>query len=289
VIAPRKNIFIGMFELTKRVLTDQHPDCLVHWKDEVVFGTYQLDSESQNKSGSVQFLERGHKIPLESGVLDLKAHKDYLVGCTSRGSLFSTDQENLLSEMQVHSSCASMVSLRDSTCFVSFLDGSIATVDLNLQTVTSLQKVNPYEIWSVHNDQDLLFVPKFMGRLEIRDVRIESSIKTIEKHTQDICSISTQENLLMTGSFDEGLCLSDLRNFKTIERVEFTGGVWRHHRTQKGIAAACMQSGFQFFSEGKLECYPTSSLAYGLEVLAEEFIVCSFYSSELLFVGLSKT
>lgn len=170
-----------------------------------------------------------------------------------------------------------------SSAFVSFINGSVCTLDIPTAQLVHTKEYNSYEIWCVLATESLLFVPGSEGELTVYDRCTDNCVFSLHAHHSDITSIALDGHSLSTGSYDGSLRTYDIRSRRELATVQFPGGVWRHLPSGRGWLAACMEEGFHYKSAVDSFMLPTTSLAYSLaEIFPNNYIGCSFYSQEVL-------
>ncbi|GFU30005.1 diphthine methyltransferase [Nephila pilipes] len=116
-------------------------------------------------------------------------------------------------------------------------------------------------------------------RLKGWDTRnLSSAIFINKRHSMGVTSISKSklnEHLLVTGSYDETVCLWDVRSMKIpVSEISLNGGIWRlkwHPFNPAYLLSASMHNGFHILSIDncnlKLEAHydKHESLAYGVD------------------------
>lgn len=108
--------------------------------------------------------------------------------------------------------------------------------------------------------------------------------------------LNHKENMLFVGSYDENLCLYDVRNFKkSLDEINLNGGIWRLKKSPKNenfLLTACMYHNFSIIDcSEKLsliaEYNEHQSICYGCDWSHQQhdnyqfFATCSFYDHKL--------
>lgn len=103
-----------------------------------------------------------------------------------------------------------------------------------------------------------------------------------------VCCHPTKENYLLTGSYDDFLCLWDLRTVKNpLLDINLGGGVWKikfRPKDPSKILCACMYNGWALLNDDDLSIKQTvnidGSLLYGVDWSPDSdnfFVCCTFY------------
>lgn len=108
--------------------------------------------------------------------------------------------------------------------------------------------------------------------------------------------LSHKENTVFVGSYDEKLCLYDLRNLKnSLDEINLNGGIWRIKKSpndENVLLTACMYHNFSVidcssqlsligeYNEHKSICYGCDWSTQKLDH-KQYFAACSFYDQRL--------
>ncbi|XP_020097508.1 diphthine methyltransferase [Ananas comosus] len=171
---------------------------------------------------------------------------------------------------------------------VGLSDGSISVISLRESQLHVLQSwlAHEFELWATSFDifhQHLLYAGSDDCHFSCWDLRQNPSslvFQNAKSHKMGVCCITQSpldQNILLTGSYDEFLRVWDIRSTtKPVNEksIHLGGGVWRikHHPYISGLVlAACMHGGFAVVKIGEgdvslLETYSKhESLAYGAD------------------------
>lgn len=132
--------------------------------------------------------------------------------------------------------------------------------------------------------------------LNIWDVRLDQKVKSTKRDAGVTSILNHKENFLLVGSYDENVCLYDLRNLKrAVDEINLQGGIWRikpSPTNQNLLIVACMYNNFSLVDctdELKLvgEYFGHESICYGCDWSPKTsencqiFAACSFYDHKL--------
>lgn len=133
---------------------------------------------------------------------------------------------------------------------------------------------------------------------DLRDCSNETANKVMsKKRDAGVTSfLNHKENLLFAGSYDENLCLYDVRNFKrSLDEINLSGGIWRIKKSPNDenlLLVACMYHNFSVidcseklsivgeYNEHKSICYGCDWNHYQHKN-HQFFATCSFYDHRL--------
>lgn len=195
---------------------------------------------------------------------------------------------------------------------VGLSDGSVSITTLAESRIEILQewKAHDFELWTtcfdIHQPQ-LVYTGSDDCKFSCWDMRDNPSgmvFQNSKVHKMGVCCIAkspTDQNTILTGSYDEYLRVWDLRCISrpvNETSVCLGGGVWRikHHPFVSGLVlAACMHNGFAIVKIGDeksevAEAYSQhGSLAYGADWQRAKLLpggstiaaTCSFYDKLL--------
>lgn len=276
-----------MLEKVWEVVLSGNPDCVVPYDSGFVVATYNLNVNTQEKSGKLLYFQDDlmtSNIEFDSGLLDLKIVQNNIISCCSNGNIHCISPDQNISKINITKSCCSYLAKGlDGKMFCSSLDGFVHSFDLSSQNkITSIQ-LNPYEIWFIELVENTLFVPVSIGKLMLRDIRNDSTICNLTLHDSEISSIFVDGDFVYCGSFDGSVSQTDLRNLQCVNKREIGGGVWRMIKKGEEFISGNMEEGFKLSDTQVRSVIKTDSLAYGLcEIQSGSFIGCSFYDSKLL-------
>lgn len=150
-------------------------------------------------------------------------------------------------------------------------------------------------------------------RMNIWDVRINeegtygsSKMQSISRNAGVTSFLNHKENMLLVGSYDEHLCLYDLRNLKrSIDEINLNGGIWRIKQSPIDndiLLVACMYQNFSIvecstsqglkcigeYNEHKSICYGCD-WSYHSDDEFQFFATCSFYDHRLSLCRFKKS
>ena len=185
---------------------------------------------------------------------------------------------------------------------ISHSNGTISLTQISDEKfeILSNWKAHDFEAWIVafnYHDTNQLFTGGDDSIFKSFDIRSNSDslIFKSKEHYAGVCSMQSHplnDNVFVTGSYDEHVRIWDLRKMKSpMKMLNVSGGVWRlkfHETNEDLLLAACMHDGFKILDvkdEIKvLNHYQKhESLAYGVDWCLNEkqegmsICSCSFY------------
>jgi hypothetical protein len=211
----------------------------------------------------------------------------------------------------------------NSTLLLAMNDGFHHIYDINTsQSLTSI-KSHEYGLWSIlHLDSFNYLTGSEDSLLKLWDSRSNTSkaVGVNKHHTASVnciqkdILISKNENVIITGSYDENFTVIDIRNFdKVLHRQKLDCAIWdmsqRTHQGQNIILMASIYEGFNIFeyeadfslkSNLSIKFGDTSSngyimhntIVYGVDTFTDKddlyIASCSFYDNLVLYWKLSK-
>lgn len=197
---------------------------------DVFVSTYQLDG-SGSRVGSIYILSHGldvaRCIPAPAGVFRFEFLDPHMIiAAVTDGSLFTSSTTDPASSASFH--VTDNVLLDVSSCseakFVSCTDdsGSVHIVDVAQRAVISSWKAHvlPYtnagcEVWTCAIKGNMLCSGGEDARLKLWDIRCRSDVGCCTRFEAGVTFCSWQdENLVLTGSYDQHIRLLDVRRLK---------------------------------------------------------------------------
>ena len=173
----------------------------------------------------------------------------------------------------------------------------LSSVNNNSLEVTSQWQAHDSEIWYVasdSHDKNLFYSCADEGALKAWDCRSLPVPVFVDKRTHEAgvcCAASNphEEFIFATGSYDERVRIWDRRAMKQPQRVIDCGsGAWRviwNPKRSGEFGVAVMRKGFCIYNEQSDVAIAALNLdaeavAYGLDLLDDTIISCSFYNNE---------
>ncbi|CAB3402009.1 unnamed protein product [Caenorhabditis bovis] len=168
-------------------------------------------------------------------------------------------------------------------------------VDLNTAMIVSswLAHTLPYmdntgcEVWScaIEKSGNLLATGGEDATMKIWDCRTKTSIGQCKLFDAGVVFVNFQEsdeNLILTGSYDEHVRLIDRRNLKSaVIDEKLGGGVWNIEKRENGdYIAACMYGGYAVLDKDlkiiRQNRDAGKNLLYGATFVSERALYCTF-------------
>ncbi|XP_065898342.1 diphthine methyltransferase-like isoform X2 [Dysidea avara] len=266
--------------LLAEVDTELYADS-VEWcplnSDLLACGTYQLCESSAKRIGKLLLFkcapDEQSVVQVEGlqghGILDMKwapFDGSYLAVANSGGEVVLYRHHNksvgLVSVSHQDGICLSLDWSSQQCVFVSSSTGKISSMSLNEagQLVgLRLWSAHEHEAWIVAADRwntNIIYSGGDDCKLLVWDHRDNQLIRCVKYHDMGVCSIQSsphQEHLLVSGSYDENVCLWDTRYLskKPISCASVGGGVWRlkwHPTKPQYLLAACMHAGYKLLT-----------------------------------------
>jgi diphthamide biosynthesis protein 7 len=173
----------------------------------------------------------------------------------------------------------------------------LSSVEESFLRVTSEWQGHDSEIWYVAadvHDQNLFYSCADEGALKAWDSRSLAAPVFVDKRTHEagVCCAAGnlhEEFIFATGSYDEKVRIWDRRAMKQPQRtIDCGSGAWRviwNPERQGELGVAVMRKGFFVYNESSEEPISGLSLseeavAYGLDLLGDTAVSCSFYNNE---------
>jgi diphthine methyl ester acylhydrolase len=167
---------------------------------------------------------------------------------------------------------------------VSMSDGSLAVCQVGPAEISELWRndhAHAFEAWITAFDtfdRNVLYSGGDDCALSVWDIRASDHVLS-RKRSMGVTSIQhspCDENLLLTGGYDEIVCQWDTRNWKRpVDELSIGGGVWRikfHPQDPSLVATASMHNGFHILNIETKEILSNytehESLAYGIDWLS---------------------
>jgi diphthine methyl ester acylhydrolase len=294
--------------------------------DRFVVGTYQLEKKDENVSsnnlrkGRIYLfhfdyesnqLKECQRIETDA-ILDQKWNGNFLLTATSSGIVqkHELNDDNQLEEVttiqltpEESQNLALSIDVDEDSSKVLASDskGKISLLDFAAQQPIVRQwKAHNFEAWTCAFDRFNENVVHSGGDdsvAHVWDLRMDSDeVLKIKSATRDAgvtSFLSYKENLLLIGSYDEKLCVHDLRNLKRpVDEINLCGGIWRIKSSPfnaNHLLVACMYHNFSIVNctnELKLigEYFGHDSICYGCDWSRKSqqvFASCSFYDHKL--------
>lgn len=245
-------------------------------------------------------------------VLDQKWFHNKLVTATSLGYLETFHLQNGSLEklhkisLDENSDCLALsvdVNAKNNRFMASDSLGRLTLIDASSQDKITQWKGHEFEAWSCCFDRwkdNVVYSGGDDSIINIWDVRCDNvnatKISSRKRDAGVTSFLNHKENALFVGSYDESLCLYDLRNLKqTVDDINLNGGIWRIKKCPQNenlLLVACMYQNFSIVDcSEKLtligEYNEHESICYGCDWSYQQhknyqfFATCSFYDHKL--------
>ncbi|GMM50250.1 diphthamide synthase [Starmerella bacillaris] len=285
-----------MIQTEKIVNTDLPPCVVKKFCGGVVVGTYELDRETGEKSGSLDLyntdtLELVKTVPTPFATLDIKVHDGQVYAGNSNGgiSIYNKDL-TLVSELRLDHVSVTMLNIRGNLLAAVFTSGDLVLFDLEKQAELLKTHIHSCEAWTVLADKDGMVYSGGDDRvLACTDPRINAVIWKTKPHDAGVTSLLKRgDNDLWTGGYDDCVKVFDVRSQKVKESKNLGGGVWRliANMDNSRVMACCMYGGLRILDSNALHVRESltnhDSMVYGGTWLgSNEGVSISFYDKML--------
>ncbi|KAG5680379.1 hypothetical protein PVAND_009888 [Polypedilum vanderplanki] len=308
--------------------TEYSADSVEWYSKENIFavGTYQLDDDNNTKStrkGRIYLfkfdfasgddngdhkLEKIQQIETDA-ILDQKWFNNKLVTVSSLGNvetyeylqeLTKVNSLSLINEGETGERLALSIDVEYESYLISDSKGQLSLVDINSNSISSQWKAHDFEAWTCSFDRwnkNVIYSGGDDSCFHLWDIRTRNKIKTKNREAGVTSFLNHQENLLFVGSYDENLCLYDMRNLKqTVNEINLHGGIWRIKKSpiNDDLLVACMYHNFSIvnctngslsligeYNEHKSICYGCHWSYQIYDNNHQIFATCSFYDHRL--------
>ncbi|KHJ83747.1 WD domain, G-beta repeat protein [Oesophagostomum dentatum] len=145
-----------------------------------------------------------------------------------------------------------------------------------------------FKVWTCNLNDALLCTGGEDASLKVWDVRTQSMVQRVTEFSAGVTFSKWQEeNIILTGSYDQHVRVFDIRKSKEpLKDRETSGGVWYveqfQHADKQHYIAACMYGGWAILNEN-LEFIKTDEkagkeLLYGVTMASENLLVYTTFN-----------
>lgn len=282
---------------SEKIVNTRLPPCVLQsLNGALVAGTYELNKETGEKTGSIdrfdpETLEVLSSTPTQNAVLDMVVFREHLLVGDSDGEIciFTKDME-LKAEFKLDHTSVTMLRNHDNLMAAVFTSGDLILYDVQKQMETLKMRTHNCEAWCVEiDDNGVVYTGGDDRVLACVDPRIPCVQWRAKPHDAGVtCILQRSENTLWTGGYDDCVNLFDLRKQSVADKANLGGGVWRLIPSPENtsVLACCMYGGLRVLANDSFNVKASltnhDSMVYGGLWLNEHVgYTCSFYDKML--------
>ncbi|KAL6122864.1 hypothetical protein NUSPORA_00125 [Nucleospora cyclopteri] len=273
---------------------DQPIDTIVEFNNKIVAGSYNYDSEMQQRSGFLYIID-----PIKNIVTDKIPTSGTLSLFSTKYKLYAAN----VKEIQIYDCNCKLISqyatkplntyvFVNNYIYVTNVDGELLIFDLKLQLLKTV-KISKESIWIVKEIGCFIYIGTetgFLYKLNVNNIKnkdeCEDKLVQIGEKREGIIEIFDQNKSILISSYDDHTEVISKENSNKIK----TGSLWKILHYNGYFYCAAMYEGLKIFDNdlNMIKTIKTDSICYGILIENNYIYFSSFYENRIYYCSINN-